>query len=95
MGKKWQSDWRSARNDPGCSHLTSATKLAAVGAAIGLIGILALCRVLGSFLFGVKGYDPIVLTTSVAAVMLLGLPAAAIPARRASSINPVEALRSE
>ena len=75
--------------------LTSATKLGAIGCAIGVLGALALSRLLRSFLFGVKGSDPAVLSLSVAALLLLALVASAIPASRAASVNPVEALRSE
>lgn len=75
--------------------LTSAAKLGAMGCALGVVGALALSRLLRSFLFGVKGSDPAVLCLSVAALLLLALVASAIPAFRAASVNPVEALRSE
>jgi putative ABC transport system permease protein len=75
--------------------LTSAAKLGAMGCAIGVLGALALSRLLRSFLFGVKGSDPAVLFLSVVALLLLALVASAIPASRAASVNPVEALRSE
>lgn len=75
--------------------LTSAAKLGAIGCAIGVLGALALSRLLSSFLFGVKGSDPAVLSLSVGAVLLLVLVASAIPASRAASVNPVEALRGE
>jgi putative ABC transport system permease protein len=75
--------------------LTSAAKLGAIGCAIGVLGALALSRLLRSFLFGVEGSDPAVLSLSVAALLLLALVASAIPASRAASVNPVEALRSE
>ena len=75
--------------------LTSAAKLGAIGCAIGVLGALAVSRLLRSFLFGVTGSDPAVLSLSVAALLLLALVASAIPASRAASVNPVEALRSE
>jgi putative ABC transport system permease protein len=75
--------------------LTSAAKLGAIGCAIGVLGALALSRLLRSFLFGVEGSDPAVLSLSVAALLLLALVASAIPASRAASVNPVEVLRSE
>jgi len=75
--------------------LTSAAKLGAIGCAIGVLGALALSRLLKSFLFGVEGSDPKVLSLSVAALLLLALGASAIPAARAASVNPVEALRNE
>jgi putative ABC transport system permease protein len=75
--------------------LTSAARLGAIGCAIGVLGSLALSRLLRSFLFGVNGSDPAVLSLSVAALLLLVLVSSAIPASRAASVNPVEALRSE
>jgi putative ABC transport system permease protein len=69
--------------------------LAAVGALIGLGAALALSRVLSSLLYDVAPTDPV---TYVVIVVLLGGSAAAaswIPARRATRVNPTEALRSE
>jgi predicted permease len=69
--------------------------LAALGAATGLVAALALSRVLGSLLYGVSATDP---TTFVVVLLaLLGVTALAsyLPARRASSIDPTEALREE
>ena len=75
--------------------LTSAAKLGAIGCFIGVLGALALSQMLRSFLFGVKGSDPAVISLSVAALLVLVLVAAAIPASRAATANPVEALRGE
>jgi ABC-type lipoprotein release transport system permease subunit len=46
-------------------------------------------------LYQVKSWDPLVLTGSIAALGLCALIASVIPAQRAASINPVEALRTE
>jgi ABC-type antimicrobial peptide transport system permease subunit len=69
--------------------------LAAIGIAGGLVGALALTRAMASLLFGVSSTDAI--TFSVVAVILAGVAfaAAVIPARRASSVDPMVALRDE
>jgi predicted permease len=75
--------------------LTSGAKLTAIGCAAGLIGALALSRLLGSMLFNVSATDPFILTGSIATMIALSLIACAVPAQRAASSNPVDALRSE
>jgi len=70
-------------------------KLALVGACLGLPVGIALTRLLSGLLFEVRTNDPIIL---IGAPLLLGVCAvlaAAVPARRAARINPVEALRVE
>ena len=69
--------------------------MAVIGGAIGLVLAVLLGRTAESVLFGVSGYDPFVL---VAATVLLGAVVAAagyLPARRATRVNPIEALRHE
>jgi ABC-type lipoprotein release transport system permease subunit len=46
-------------------------------------------------LYGIKSYDPITISGSVVALLLLALGASWIPARRAAGINPMNALRHE
>jgi predicted permease len=75
--------------------LTSGAKLTAIGCAAGLIGALALSRLLGSMLFNVSATDPFILTGSIATMIALSVVACAVPAQRAASSNPVDALRSE
>ncbi len=69
--------------------------LAAIGAFIGLALALTGARLLKSFLYGVSATDPLTFTSI--AVMLLGIAFLAcwIPARRASRVDPVNALRAE
>jgi hypothetical protein len=75
--------------------LSSAARLAAVGCGLGLLGAVAASRLLRSFLFEVSPFDPGVLAFSVIAMLLLALIASALPARRASSTDPMLALRGE
>jgi predicted permease len=75
--------------------LRSGAKLAAVGCGLGLLGALAASRLLRSFLFEVSPFDPGVLSLSSIAMLLLALAASALPARRASSTDPMLALRGE
>lgn len=75
--------------------LSSGVRLAAVGCGLGLLGAVASSRLLRSFLFEVSPFDPGVLALSAIAMLLLALAASALPARRASSTDPMLALRGE
>lgn len=69
--------------------------LAAIGLAIGAAGSLALTRLLGSMLFEVQPDDPVTLIGASLLLMLVALAACYIPARRASRVHPLVALRHE
>ena len=73
----------------------SAAKVAMLGCAIGLLGVAAASRLLGSFLFGVSPFDPLVLSLAVVFVLLLAWLASLLPARRAASIDLMSVLRAE
>jgi putative ABC transport system permease protein len=73
----------------------SAAKLAIAGCAIGLLGAAAASRLLQSLLFGVSPFDPLVLTLAGIFVLLLALAASLLPARRAASVDPMQALRMD
>jgi ABC-type antimicrobial peptide transport system permease subunit len=75
--------------------LISGAKLAAAGCLLGLVGALAASQLLRSFLFGVSPFDPVVLTLSVVAMLLLALAASTLPASRAARVNPTLALRGD
>jgi putative ABC transport system permease protein len=75
--------------------LASGAKVVAIGAAAGIAGALLLTGFLKSMLFGVSAYD---VPTFIAVPCILAVVAALatyIPARRASRVSPVEALRAE
>ncbi len=69
--------------------------LATVGLVPGLLGGVALSRIAGALLFHVGPLEPLVLSAVAAIVLLASMAAAWAPARRASSVDPVRALRVE
>ena len=69
--------------------------LAITGIGIGLIGVLALAPSLDSLLYGVKPSDPAVLTVAAVLLAAAALAAAYIPARWATRVDPMRALRWE
>ena len=69
--------------------------LAGIGLALGLLGAAALSKFIESFLFKTKASDPQALGLAVTALLGALLVAACIPARRASRIDPIIALRHE
>jgi putative ABC transport system permease protein len=70
-------------------------RLAAVGLVLGLAASLAATRVLSGLLYQVKATDPLTLTGVLAFLGAVVLVASYLPARRASRIDPVDALRNE
>jgi ABC-type antimicrobial peptide transport system permease subunit len=69
--------------------------LMAAGIAIGLTLTLWTSRLLQSFLYGVSKQDPWVLALGPAVLLLCGTLAALLPARRAASVDPIQALRMD
>lgn len=67
----------------------------AIGLALGIPAAIGAGRMIASELFGVKPWDPLMLGGAALVLGLAALTAAAIPAGRAASVDPMEALRSE
>jgi ABC-type antimicrobial peptide transport system permease subunit len=75
--------------------LVSGAKLAAAGCVLGLGGAVAGSSLLRSLLFGVSPFDPLVLTFAAIGILTMALAASTLPAFRAASIDPMQALRGE
>jgi len=69
--------------------------LTSIGAAVGIAGSLAVTRLLGSLLFGVRPSDPVTLIGVSCLLLMVALAACYIPARRATRVDPLVALRHE
>ena len=70
-------------------------RLALLGAAFGVAGALLLGRVIAGMLFGVGAHDPGTFAAVVAVLLGAALVACWVPARRASRVDPLIALRAE
>ena len=70
-------------------------RLTAVGLALGLAGALGGTRVLSSFLYGIRPTDPITLAAASLILAAVALTASYLPARRATRVDPMVALRYE
>jgi predicted permease len=77
------------------SVLRDTLRLTAAGAAIGIVGAIALSSFLSALLFGVSPSDPWTYASAAAILLLVAIVAGFIPAFRASRISPMSALRAE
>ena len=75
--------------------LTQGMKLAALGVLLGLIGAMSMTRWLVSLLYGVSATDPLTFALIALLPMIVAMLACWIPARRATRVNPLVALRYE
>ncbi|HKF49683.1 MAG TPA: FtsX-like permease family protein [Terracidiphilus sp.] len=67
----------------------------AIGLAVGLTLALFLTRLMGGMLFDVRAWDPLALGGAAALLTIAALAAILVPARRATKVNPMAALRYE
>jgi predicted permease len=83
-----------ARREDVLTHvLRGALFMTAVGLVFGLLGVLALTRVMRNLLFEVSPLDPLALASACVGMVLIGLLAGFLPANRASRIDPIVTLR--
>ena len=73
--------------------LRMGLRLVGIGVGLGLIASVALGRVIGTQLWGVSAYDPWTLACVTVILLLTGVVACWVPARRAASVDPLVALR--
>ena len=69
--------------------------LVGVGIAIGLVGVMALGRLVQGLLFGVGATDPAIFVTGAVLLTAVAVLAGAIPARRAARVDPVSVLKAQ
>jgi ABC-type antimicrobial peptide transport system permease subunit len=69
--------------------------IAAIATAVALPSVVALARLFSSQLYDVATFDPLTLTVAVLLTAIMVAMAAAIPARRAATVEPMQALRTE
>jgi hypothetical protein len=70
-------------------------KVVLVGVVIGIVGALASTRVLATLLFDIKAADPRVFAVMSVIMIAMGVLASYLPARRASNLDPLDALRND
>ena len=75
--------------------LSGGAKLALVGSAVGLLGAFGISRLLGGLMPGMQANSVLVLSGVTLLLIAVGLIAGYMPARYASRISPMEAMRAE
>jgi ABC-type antimicrobial peptide transport system permease subunit len=75
--------------------VSEGTKVVLVGVVIGMAAAFASTRLLGTLLYEVEAVDPLVFAVMSLMMVGIGVLASYMPARRASSVDPIEALRSD
>jgi putative ABC transport system permease protein len=75
--------------------LGAGATLIAIGVAVGLFSSLLLNRLIANQLWGVEPHDPLTMATVILIILTIGTVACLVPARRATGVEPLEALRYE
>jgi predicted permease len=75
--------------------LREGFKLVAIGLVLGIVGAVLLQKAVANEIYGVRPLDPLVLLSVMGILAVVALTACAIPARRATRVDPIIALRSE
>jgi predicted permease len=75
--------------------LGEGTKMALLGAAVGIVASLGLTRLMARQLYGVSAHDPFTYVSVALLLMLVAIAACYIPARRAMRVDPMASLRCE
>ncbi len=75
--------------------LWEGMRLALMGVGIGIASGLALTRLMAQMLYGISATDPLTFSAVATILMLVAIAACYLPARRATRIDPMQALRSE
>jgi ABC-type antimicrobial peptide transport system permease subunit len=75
--------------------LSRGMKVVGLGLVIGLGAALVLGQIVQSMLYNVSPRDPLTLTAIIVLLLLVSFFACLLPARRATKVNPIEALRAE
>jgi len=85
----------ASANDVRASVLGQTLRLAVIGLVIGTVGAALLARGATALLFGITPGDPLTFVAMIAILTLVTVVAGYMPARRASRIEPMVALRAE
>ena len=75
--------------------VSQGMRAALIGVGLGMVGALALTRVMASLLFGVSPTDPLTFAVIAVLLLLVAILASFLPARRATRVDPMIALRGE
>lgn len=97
VGERSECGSRSARDPRQVLGLVfqQAMRLVALGLLFGTAGVIAMGRLVGATIFGIRPVNPLIPATACCVLAVTGMAAAYLPAARAASVDPMEALRSE